>query len=340
MKLTAAPSGSTVSPGSSERAAPRELDGHTRDDLLGAYRLMVLSRKLDDKEIQLKNQSQIFFQISGAGHEAILVAAGRALRPGQDWVYPVLPRPRLLPAARRHAATTCCCRPSARRTTRRRAAGRCRRTGGTARSTSCRSRARPARSACRPWAAPRRRCCYERVTTIPGRRDRVHDGEITYVSVGDGHDQRGRVLGVAEHGLHRAAAARLSSSRTTATRSRCPVDVQTPGGSISRLVAGLPVAPRRRSRRHRLSRQRRASCAKPSPTRATRRGPALVHASVVRLYSHSLSDDERLYKPAERARARGRARSDPAGSPALLRRGGPRDRGRARRNRTPSSPAR
>ncbi len=55
--------------------------GLTRDDLLRAYRTMVLSRKIDDKEIQLKNQSLIFFQISGAGHEAVLVAAGMHLRP-------------------------------------------------------------------------------------------------------------------------------------------------------------------------------------------------------------------------------------------------------------------
>src|SRR5918995_2552001 len=75
--------GTAVSNGKSAKTL-----GLSRDDLLRAYRTMVLSRKIDDKEIQLKNQSLIFFQISGAGHEAVLVAAGMHLRAGYDWFYP------------------------------------------------------------------------------------------------------------------------------------------------------------------------------------------------------------------------------------------------------------
>src|SRR5258708_18820570 len=67
---------------------PRAAKSLSKADLLDMYRVMLLSRRIDDKEVQLKRQNKIFFQISGAGHEGVLAAAGKVLRPAYDWFYP------------------------------------------------------------------------------------------------------------------------------------------------------------------------------------------------------------------------------------------------------------
>ena len=60
----------------------------TAQYMVEIYRLMFLSRSVDDREILLKRQQKIFFQLSCAGHEALQVGAALALRPGYDWFFP------------------------------------------------------------------------------------------------------------------------------------------------------------------------------------------------------------------------------------------------------------
>src|SRR5512146_1806393 len=68
--------------------AEKTYEGLSKQQLMEIYRLMLLSRRIDDRAILLKRQQKVFFQISGAGHEALMAAAGLTLKPAYDWFYP------------------------------------------------------------------------------------------------------------------------------------------------------------------------------------------------------------------------------------------------------------
>ncbi len=288
--------------------ADREHEGLTRDELLAAYRLMLLSRKIDDKEIQLKNQSQAFFQISGAGHEAMLVAAGTAPARRLRLVLPLLSRPRALPRARHDAARDAARlgrlegRPRQRRPADAVALGPPRAEHPVAEQLH--RHAVPARRRLRRG----RRSSTSASTTFPTARRAYHADEVTYVSVGDGATSEGEFW----ESLNTACTRKLPVLFLVEDNGYAisvPVEVQTPGGDISRVVEGIPRPARLRAATAPTTSPATGRCARPWRTCATRKGPVLVHATVTRPYSHSLSDDEKLYKTA--AERESEARRDP-----------------------------
>ena len=283
-----------------------DYEGLTRDDLLAAYRLMLLSRKIDDKEIQLKNQSQAFFQISGAGHEAILVAAGQHLRSGYDWFFPYY-RDRALcltlgmtPLDMLLASVGSKDDPAN--------AGRQMPSHWGHRQLNI-----PSQSSCTGTQCLHAVGCaeagriYARVEQIADRESRYRSDEITYVSVGDGATSEGEFW----ESLSTACVRKLPvlfMVEDNGYAISVPVEVQTPGSDISRVVEGFVGLEIFRTDGTDYLASYRTMRGAVAHVREGN-GPALVHASVVRPYSHSLSDDERLYKTA--AERESEARRDP-----------------------------
>ena len=278
----------------------------TREDLLRAYRLMVLSRKIDDKEIQLKNQSLIFFQISGAGHEAVLVAAAMALKPGYDWFYPYY-RDRALcltlgvtPLEMLLAAVGSKDDPAS--------GGRQMPSHWGHKQLNIVSQSSPTGTQClQAIGAAEAGRLYEKVTTIEDRGAAFRKDEVVYISAGDGTTSEGEFW----ESLNAACLGRLPVVYLIEDNGYAisvPVEVQTAGGDISKLVATFPGLHVQSIDGTEFVGSYRAMSEAVGYARA-RNGPALVHAKVTRPYSHSLSDDERLYKTAEERAAE--AKRDP-----------------------------
>jgi len=300
-----------------ETSKVQDLD---HDTLIRIYRTMYLSRRLDDREIQLKRQNKIFFQISSAGHEAVCAAMGLLLRPGVDWLFPyyrdralclmlgLTPYETLLAAvgAKDDPSSGGRQMPSHWGQPRLNIVSKSSCTGtqflhavGAAEATQ--------------YYEGRSKALAQAKKAPLGQYVHHESDEIVYVSGGDGATSEGEFW----ESLNVACAKKLPLLYLIEDNGYAisvPVEVQTAGGSISKLVRGFPGL-------------QVAECDGTDPFESytacreavqycrERRGPALVHAHVTRPYSHSLSDDEKLYKaPEEREEE---ARRDPIFKMAL-----------------------
>jgi len=274
-------------------------EGLTRDQLLASHRCMLLSRKLDDKEIMLRNQSQIFFQISGAGHEGVLAAAALTLRSGYDWFFPyyrdralclalgVTPLEMLLAAvgAKDDPASGGRQMPS--------------HWGHTAYNIVSGS-SPTGTQVLQAVGAAEASVIYSRVQQIPDRASRFNEDELTYVSLGEGATSEGEFWEALNATCVRQLPI-LFLVEDNGYAISVPVEAQTAGGDISRLVRSFPGLHVDSIDGTDFFASLRAMREATAYVRA-RKGPAFVNARCIRPYSHSHSDDEKLYKTkAERA---------------------------------------
>jgi len=275
--------------------------GLDRDTLIRIYRLMFLSRRIDDREIQLKNQTKIYFQISGAGHEGALVAAGLVLKPAYDWFFPhyrdralmlslgVTPYEMLLEAvgAKDDPASGGRQMPSHWGNQKLNVVSRSSPTG-----TQFLHAVGSAEASRYYKKFPK---AYDQARKAPlGDTVEYQPDDVMYVSSGEGTTSEGEFY----EALNTASTEKLPvlfHIEDNGYAISVPVECQTPGGNISKLLANYPgmhieecdgteplesYAAMKRAVEH---------C-------RVRKGPALVHSHVIRPYSHSLSDDEKLYR--------------------------------------------
>ena len=270
--------------------------GLSREILLSAYRTMFLSRRLDDKEIQLKRQNRTYFQISGAGHEAAQVAAAMHLKPGYDWFYPYY-RDRALclqlgltPLEMLLQAVGAQDDPQS--------GGRQMPSHWSSKSLHIVTGSSPTGTQLvQAVGAAQASLYFSRVGEAAELAASFRDDEVVFVSVGEGATSEGEFWeAVSGAALRKLPVFFLVEDNGYAIS--VPADAQTPGGNISSLVRSFPNLLTLECDGTRFAESYEAAGEAVGYVRR-RRGPSLLHAHVIRPYSHSLSDDERLYKTPE-----------------------------------------
>ncbi|HYK89060.1 MAG TPA: thiamine pyrophosphate-dependent dehydrogenase E1 component subunit alpha, partial [Acidobacteriota bacterium] len=284
-------------------ASKRTYEGLTGQQLIDAYRVMYTSRRVDDREILLKRQQKIFFQISGAGHEALGAAASFVLKAGYDWFYPYY-RDRALclalgatPLEMLLQGVGAADDPSS--------GGRQMPSHWGYRKLNIVTQSSPTGTqilqavgcaeasryyARRPSSLAKAEGDYRQFKDVM-----VQGDEITYVSMGDGTTSEGEFW----ESLNTTAILKLPLLMCVEDNEYAisvPLEVQTAGGNISRLVSGFPHFHFEEFDGTDLLATYAAFRRAADYIRAGN-GPAFLHGHVVRPYSHSLSDDERLYRP-------------------------------------------
>ena len=275
----------------------KDYAGLDAETLIGLYRTMYTSRRVDDKEIQLKGQNKIFFQISGAGHEAMLVGAGLAMKPAYDWFFPYY-RDRALLLQLGMTAQEMLYSAV-----------------GAEIDPNSHGRQMPSHWGHKDLNVPSQSSCtgtqalhavgaaeasYRAGMLSTDLQEKIvgfKGDEVVYMSIGDGTTSEGEVW----EALNTACNLKLPVIFVVEDNGYAistPVEVSTAGGDISKLVSGFPNLYAQKCdgtnplESYETFKRAVAFCRE-------RKGAAFVHAKVVRPYSHSLSDDEKLYRPAE-----------------------------------------